>query len=143
MYCDGILRCWYFLLIPRHPFLQVIVFTCACNPMFTFRGSFYEIAKSTQNRKILQGEADRLVLLSNHLRVALFAQKRHWYVRKVHFFESLISTPHRQVHRDLKTANIFLTGENNIVKVGDFGIARELNDRSMARTFCGTPYYMG
>ncbi|CAF1132893.1 unnamed protein product, partial [Didymodactylos carnosus] len=43
------------------------------------------------------------------------------------------------LHRDLKTQNIFLT-KNDIVKVGDLGIARILDNSSdMATTIIGTP----
>eukprot|EP00741_Cyanophora_paradoxa_P002448 tig00000076_g2373.t1 len=46
------------------------------------------------------------------------------------------------MHRDLKTLNIFLSGDGKIVKVGDFGIARVLNGTmELARTLVGTPYY--
>ena len=46
------------------------------------------------------------------------------------------------LHRDLKSQNIFLT-KKNIVKLGDFGIARVLsNTRSKAKTVVGTPYYL-
>uniref|UniRef100_A0A4W4EES0 Serine/threonine-protein kinase Nek4 n=1 Tax=Electrophorus electricus TaxID=8005 RepID=A0A4W4EES0_ELEEL len=46
------------------------------------------------------------------------------------------------LHRDLKTQNIFLT-KTNIIKVGDLGIARVLeNQYDMASTLIGTPYYM-
>ncbi|NXR76963.1 NEK4 kinase, partial [Pycnonotus jocosus] len=46
------------------------------------------------------------------------------------------------LHRDLKTQNIFLT-RTNIIKVGDLGIARVLeNQYDMACTLIGTPYYM-
>ncbi|XP_034295082.1 serine/threonine-protein kinase Nek4 isoform X4 [Pantherophis guttatus] len=46
------------------------------------------------------------------------------------------------LHRDLKTQNVFLT-RSNIIKVGDLGIARVLdNQHDMASTLIGTPYYM-
>lgn len=46
------------------------------------------------------------------------------------------------MHRDLKTQNIFLT-RSAIIKVGDLGIARVLeNQQDMASTLIGTPYYM-
>ncbi|GIM09417.1 hypothetical protein Vretimale_13280, partial [Volvox reticuliferus] len=46
------------------------------------------------------------------------------------------------LHRDLKSQNIFI-GEGNLLKLGDFGIARVLNsDTELARTVIGSPYYL-
>ncbi len=46
------------------------------------------------------------------------------------------------LHRDLKPGNIFLDSNCN-VKLGDFGLARVMNDESsFAYTHVGTPYYM-
>nr|XP_018668558.1 serine/threonine-protein kinase Nek8-like isoform X1 [Ciona intestinalis] len=45
------------------------------------------------------------------------------------------------LHRDLKTANIFLTKEG-VVKIGDFGVSKVISSRIAANTVLGTPYYI-
>uniref|UniRef100_A0A182PIQ4 non-specific serine/threonine protein kinase n=1 Tax=Anopheles epiroticus TaxID=199890 RepID=A0A182PIQ4_9DIPT len=55
---------------------------------------------------------------------------------------SALSYMHSQniLHRDLKTANVFLHGKGT-VKVGDFGISKIMTSNVHAQTVLGTPYY--
>ncbi|PIO25673.1 hypothetical protein AB205_0121000, partial [Aquarana catesbeiana] len=47
------------------------------------------------------------------------------------------------LHRDIKAQNIFLASNGTTAKLGDFGIARMLNNTmELARTCVGTPYYL-
>ncbi|NXU75891.1 NEK5 kinase, partial [Oreotrochilus melanogaster] len=47
------------------------------------------------------------------------------------------------LHRDVKAQNIFLSNNGNVAKLGDFGIARQLNSTvEFAHTCVGTPYYL-
>jgi NIMA (never in mitosis gene a)-related kinase len=50
----------------------------------------------------------------------------------------------RILHRDIKTANIFLTDDvDPHVKLGDFGVSRAFStETNLAETMCGTPYYL-
>jgi NIMA (never in mitosis gene a)-related kinase len=47
----------------------------------------------------------------------------------------------RVLHRDLKTANIFLFS-NGLLKLGDFGISKRLQNEDLAQTLIGTPFYV-
>ncbi|NXC00512.1 NEK5 kinase, partial [Orthonyx spaldingii] len=47
------------------------------------------------------------------------------------------------LHRDVKAQNIFLSNNGTVAKLGDFGIARQLNSTTeFAHTCVGTPYYL-
>ena len=45
------------------------------------------------------------------------------------------------LHRDLKPMNIFLK-KNNLIKIGDLGVAKMLQTNTKALTYIGTPYYL-
>ena len=45
------------------------------------------------------------------------------------------------LHRDLKCANIFLFNDG-VVKLGDFGFCKSLENANMTKTMLGSPIYM-
>ncbi|KAI8907155.1 kinase-like domain-containing protein [Gorgonomyces haynaldii] len=45
------------------------------------------------------------------------------------------------VHRDIKPSNILMSSKG-LVKISDFGVSKELNGTTMARTFTGTQGYL-
>jgi len=44
------------------------------------------------------------------------------------------------MHRDIKSANIFLTKNNEVAKLGDMNVSI-VSKNGMAKTQTGTPYY--
>eukprot|EP00898_Chlorokybus_atmophyticus_P003518 jgi/Chlat1/4167/Chrsp27S04273 len=76
------------------------------------------------------------------------AQGRHFPEEQIMFWFVQICLALKHVHskavlhRDLKTQNIFCA-KNDIIKLGDFGIARTLAQTSdFAQTTVGTPFYL-
>ncbi|CAG9462680.1 unnamed protein product [Pedinophyceae sp. YPF-701] len=69
------------------------------------------------------------------------AQLMMWFVQ---LLSGLHHLHERQVmHRDIKPANIFLSKSLSIVRLGDLGVAKELDKpNGLAATILGTPYYM-
>eukprot|EP01006_Ploeotia_vitrea_P019284 TRINITY_DN51456_c0_g1_i2.p1 TRINITY_DN51456_c0_g1~~TRINITY_DN51456_c0_g1_i2.p1 ORF type:complete len:605 (+),score=81.08 TRINITY_DN51456_c0_g1_i2:221-2035(+) len=66
-------------------------------------------------------------------------QVMSWFIQMLLAVKNLHD--HRILHRDLKSANIFLT-KDDVVKVGDFGFGKVMaNTIAQAKTLCGTPYY--
>ena len=65
----------------------------------------------------------------------------YFFLRRIQIFKCNIIF-RKIIHRDLKGQNIFLTS-NNLIKLGDFGIAKILSQtHQKAKTVVGTPYYL-
>lgn len=48
---------------------------------------------------------------------------------------------HKIIHRDIKPSNI-LINTNNIIKISDFGISKDILKKKYCESFVGTPYYL-
>lgn len=62
----------------------------------------------------------------------------YWLIQLLFGIKALHSK--NVLHRDLKSANVFLTS-NYTLKIGDFGISKIL-DNTSAKTCIGTPLYL-
>ncbi|KAL0237814.1 hypothetical protein GEMRC1_012288 [Eukaryota sp. GEM-RC1] len=101
-------------------------------------------------------ENDKLNIITDYARSGdLLALIKKHKSRRQYFQEDLVWSFFIQIclglrslhdrnilHRDLKSANIFLHSEA-IVKIGDLGVAKLLKaDDALAKTSIGTPYYL-
>jgi serine/threonine protein kinase len=46
------------------------------------------------------------------------------------------------IHRDIKLDNILLTNQKSVLKIVDFGLAKNMTDFDLTGTICGSPQYM-
>ncbi|KAG9394035.1 Protein kinase domain [Carpediemonas membranifera] len=91
---------------------------------YASNGDLQQAIHARKQRRQLYEEAQ---VWSMFLQVALAL--KHLHAKKI-------------LHRDLKTANIFLCA-NNVVKLGDLGVSKLLKaDDQLAKTSIGTPYYL-
>ncbi|KAM8855696.1 serine/threonine-protein kinase Nek5 isoform 2-T4 [Spinachia spinachia] len=102
---------------------------------FQERGSLFIVMEYCDGGDLMKKiNAQRGVFFSEQQVVDWFVQiclgLKHIHDRKI-------------LHRDIKAQNIFLTNRGMKAKLGDFGIARMLNNTmELARTCVGTPYYL-
>ncbi|KAH7728604.1 NEK/NEK8 protein kinase [Aphelenchoides avenae] len=87
-------------------------------------------------------EGGTLATLIEHRKGEYFRQDE-----VLHYFTQILLALHylhskKILHRDLKTQNILLNRKKTIVKLGDFGISKELQSKNLASTVIGTPNYL-
>ena len=70
------------------------------------------------------------------------AQTRIYLVQLAHGLQHL--RLRNLIHRDLKPQNLLLSnaGPHGVLKIGDFGFARYMQQQDLAETLCGSPLYM-
>lgn len=91
---------------------------------FAANGSLKDKIKQASNKRLSERKSQR------------------WFYQCVEALHCM-HVVHRIAHRDIKVDNVLLDEDDN-AKLSDYGFAREfhLEDRKLAKTFCGTkPYY--
>ncbi|XP_067371099.1 serine/threonine-protein kinase Nek5 isoform X3 [Channa argus] len=113
----------------KHP--NIVAFITS----FEEQGSLYIVMEYCDGGDMMKKiNMQRGVLFSEEQIVGWFVQiclgLKHIHDRKI-------------LHRDIKAQNVFLSSGGLKAKLGDFGIARMLNNTmELARTCVGTPYYL-
>ena len=64
-----------------------------------------------------------------------------------YYFKQIISAlkflnENKIIHRDIKPKNILFTEDKKILKLSDFGFAKQINGLKKSNTMCGSPLYM-
>lgn len=110
--------------------------------VITYIDSFYnnagdfcivlEYADGKDLQKFLESHSDEKKALSEKKVLQIFTQ----IILGLDYIHS-----QNILHRDIKTANVFLF-KKGLVKLGDFGISRQVGEDESAKTMIGTPYFM-
>jgi NIMA (never in mitosis gene a)-related kinase len=79
-------------------------------------------------------------MCQNHIKNKTRFEEGEIWKAMVHISQGLRSLHEKKIlHRDLKCANVFVTGEG-VYKLGDLNVSKVLK-KDLARTQTGTPYY--
>lgn len=79
-------------------------------------------------------------MCQNHTKNRTRFEEGEIWKAMVHISQGLRSLHEKKIlHRDLKCANVFVTGEG-VYKLGDLNVSKVLK-KDLARTQTGTPYY--
>ena len=88
---------------------------------------FGDLSKILQKRKKLKEYFTENELLNIYLQIASGLKAIH--AKQI-------------IHRDLKSANIFITQNNDLIlKIGDFNVSKKIDYLNLKNTQTGTPYY--
>lgn len=115
-----------------HP--NIISFKCA-----------FESNEKTELLNIITEYADNgdleIKLNENHKRKIYFDENQllDWLIQSCLAINYLHDNS--IIHRDIKPSNIFLM-KNNIIKLGDFGVSKNISNFKRTKTMIGTPLYI-
>ena len=88
----------------------------------------------------IASEGDLLKKVQKHTKSRTKFKEEEIWRALVHMTKGLKSLHDKKIlHRDLKCANIFITGDN-IYKLGDLNVSKVLK-KDLVQTQTGTPYY--
>lgn len=110
--------------------------------IISYKESFY--SEETRTLDIIMEYAEEGDILSMikkaKMNKAIISERRIWTILIQILFGLKALHEKKFIHRDLKSANVFLC-KGNIAKIGDFNVAKRLKTTSFLQSQTGTPYY--
>jgi len=99
----------------------------------------YEVLDTTNDIFVIMELANKGELYDNMQNKNISEEQARFYFKQIVNGVDYIHRNHIS-HRDLKPENI-LMDENNLIKIGDFGLSNLMKDGKLLKTACGSPYY--